>query len=43
MVKKALSAEETDGRDYDDGQGDNDDVAGTYVVYVRATDPSGET
>ena len=40
-VKKTLSAEETDGRDYDDAD-DDDDVAGTYVVYVRAIDPSGE-
>ncbi len=42
----ALSAEETDGRIYPDTPGVPDSQAtstpGTYVVYVRATDPSGE-
>ena len=39
MVKKALSAEMTDGRTY---TGANAAVLGEYVVFVRATDPSGE-
>ena len=44
MVKKKLSAEETDGRVYEDDQGVRtaDIVAGVYKVVVRATDPSGE-
>lgn len=49
MVKRALSAEMTDGRDYAgvDGEVGTDDdpdrVPGKYVLFVRATDPSGET
>ena len=39
MVKKTLSAEMTDGRDY--GK-DSDATPGEYVVVVRAIDPSGE-
>ena len=39
-LRKGLSFEDTDGRDY---EGDNADTAGTYKFYVRATDPSGET
>ena len=40
MVKKTLSAEMTDGRNY---TGDNAATPGEYVLFVRATDPSGET
>lgn len=40
-LRKGLSFEATDGRDYDDT--DPSDTAGTYKFYVRATDPSGET
>ena len=39
-LRKQLSFEASDGRDY---EGDNADTAGTYKFYVRATDPSGET
>ncbi len=43
MVAKALSAEETDGRDYGTVNAPTLDLtAGEYVVVVRATDPSGE-
>ena len=41
MVKKNLSAEETDGRNYTGG-GDNQATAGVYTVVVRATDSSSE-
>ena len=47
-VKKPLSAEMTDGRDYHGVDGvlgttdDPDITAGEYVVVVRATDPSGD-
>ena len=40
MVKKKLSSEMTDGRDYTASPAPD---AGMYVVVVRATDPSGET
>lgn len=43
-VKKSLSAEMTDGRRYED-DGDaatTEAVPGKYVLFVRATDPSGE-
>ena len=40
-LRKGLSFEATDGRDYNGT--DPDDTAGTYKFYVRATDPSGET
>ena len=47
VVKKPLSAEMTDGRNYagpDNTAGNADDLTpGKYVVFVRATDPSGET
>ena len=39
-LRKGLSFEATDGRDYDDT--DPSDTAGTYKFFVRATDPSGE-
>ena len=39
-LRKSLSFEATDGRDY---EGENADTAGTYKFFVRATDPSGET
>ena len=45
MVKKTLSAERTDGRDYvtdSDNDGTPDNVAGKYVFWVSATDPSNE-
>ena len=38
-VRRALSHEQTDGRDY---TGATPPTAGTYTVVVRATDPSGE-
>ena len=39
MVKNPLSTEMTDGRNY---TGDNAATPGEYVLFVRATDPSGE-
>ena len=41
-VAKALSAEETDDRTYEDVGGAAIREAGVYKVVVRATDPSGE-
>ena len=42
-VKKTLSHEATDDRDYDGIPGTDAVTAGEYVVVVMATDPSGET